>query len=115
MLDFKSSNRLKSKQDFDVVFRKGKRISHKYLSIIYVSNRFSQPRLGIVVKKIYFKQAVVRNKLRRVVRESFRHHKDRLKGLDIIVLLRSECIPLDNKTLRSDIDKLWQQVVSKPS
>jgi ribonuclease P protein component len=72
-----------------------------------------QARLGIIIAKQHVKKAVDRNAIRRVIRESFRHHKDRLKGLDIIVLLRSECTPLgDKKALRDNVDHLWQLVSS---
>jgi len=66
--------------------------------------------LGIIIAKHHLKRAVDRNLMRRLVRESFRQHKETLKGLDIIVLLRSKCTPLDKKALRDDIDNLWLQL-----
>ena len=67
--------------------------------------------LGIVVAKHHLKRAVDRNVVKRLVRESFRHHKESLKGLDIIVLLRSKCTPLDKTALREEIDNLWRQLI----
>jgi ribonuclease P protein component len=74
---------------------------------LYSPNQKPGPRLGIIIPKHHIKRAVDRNLIRRLVRESFRHQKESLKGLDIIVLLRSKCTPLDKKALRDDIDKLW--------
>lgn len=70
-----------------------------------------------MIGKRYLKKAVDRNRLRRVIRESFRYHQEALKGLDIIVLIRSECTPLGNsKALREEVDKLWQSIkLSKPA
>jgi ribonuclease P protein component len=98
------------------VFANPRKLSRKYLLALSHPNQQSHARLGIIVAKRYLKLAVDRNRLRRIIRESFRQHKETLKGLDIIVLLRSECTPLgDRKALRRDIDHLWQSVsLSKP-
>lgn len=80
---------------------------------LHKSNQKDHARLGIIVGKRYAKKAVQRNQLRRIIRESFRQHKESLKGLDIIVLLRSECTPLiDKKAWRANIDHLWQLIDS---
>lgn len=106
-------NRLSSEEDFKFVFAKPSKISARFLLVLYRKNTISVPRLGIIVKKQYLKRAVDRNTFRRLVRESFRMHKDLLKGLDIVVLLRSECTPLCKKTLRHDIDGIWPKLISK--
>jgi len=43
------------------------------------------PRLGIVVGKRAVRRAVDRNRLKRAIRESFRHEQHRLPSLDIVV------------------------------
>src|SRR5580658_3629003 len=114
MCEFSRKYRLVTKHDFQSVFAKPNKATHKFLLALYKPNQQLCPRLGIIIAKHYVKLAVNRNRLRRQVRESFRHHKDELKGLDIIILMRSECSPLDNKdnqTLRDDIDKLWQKLI----
>lgn len=67
-------------------------------------------KLGIIVPKQKTKSAVVRNQIRRIVRESFRHHKNLLKGWNIIVLLRSQWLTMDKKSLRQQVDQLWQRI-----
>jgi ribonuclease P protein component len=47
-------------------------------------------RVGTIVAKRYARKAVLRNKVRRLIRESFRHNKSLLAGLDLVVLLRYE-------------------------
>jgi ribonuclease P protein component len=107
MVGFSRKYRLANKQEFQFVFAKPYKITRKHLLILYRPNLEEHARLGIIIGKHHVKQAVDRNRLRRIVRESFRHHKDMLKGLDIIVLMRSECTPLGMKALRDDIDNLW--------
>jgi ribonuclease P protein component len=104
---FPRERRLTSKRDFQFVFAKPYKVSFKYLIALYRANSYAYPRLGVIIGKQHVRRAVDRNRLRRVVRESFRHHQEKLKGLDIIVLLRSQCTPL----LRDDVDTIWQQLV----
>jgi ribonuclease P protein component len=111
MVEFPRDHRLAKKHDFQFVFAKPHKATHKYLLALYRSNQKSHARLGIIIAKRYIKLAVQRNRLRRLVRESFRQHQNTLKGLDIVVQIRSECSPLDNKVLRNDIDRLWQMLI----
>lgn len=109
---YSRQNRLITKQDFALVFAKPlKTAQHCFLALCR-SNDSLQPRLGIIIKKSVIKQAIKRVRLRRIIRESFRAHKELLKGLDIIVLVRSECSP-QNKILREMVDKLWHAVKAK--
>jgi ribonuclease P protein component len=110
---FSRQYRLVSKQDFRAAFIKPHKIARKNLIVLYKSNQKSLARLGIVISKKYARRAVDRNLLRRVIRESFRQQKEALKGLDLIVLLRTECTPLDKKALRDDIGSLWQTLQAK--
>ena len=111
MLVFSQFHRLRHKQDFQFVFAKPSKTIHKYLLALYRTNALDHARLGIIVNKSHVKRAPDRNRIKRVIRESFRHHQQVLKGLDIIVLIRSECDTLDKKTLRDNIDTLWQKVM----
>jgi ribonuclease P protein component len=95
------------------VFANPSKIAHKYLIALYRLNTRSYARLGIIIGKQHLKRAIDRNLLRRIIRESFRYQKEALKGLDIIVVLRSECTPLDKKALRDNIDNLWQALLAK--
>ncbi len=47
-------------------------------------------RLGIVVAKKNVRLAVARNRLKRIVRESFRQQQDSLQGLDVVVIIKKD-------------------------
>lgn len=53
-------------------------------------------RLGIVVAKKNVKLAVARNRLKRIVRESFRLQQQSLHGLDIVVVIKKNFIQEPN-------------------
>lgn len=71
-------------------------------------------RLGIIIAKRYVKKAVLRNLIRRVIRESFRHTQDKLFGLDIVVLLKTTITKAEQKKLlKTNLEKQWQDLVKK--
>lgn len=113
---FSRTSRLLIKQDFQPVFANPRKTSYRYLLALYRPNQRLDARLGIVIAKNRVKKAVDRNLIRRIIRESFRHQRQALKGLDLIILLRSECTPIigekpDKKALRNDVDGLWQRLI----
>jgi ribonuclease P protein component len=114
-LSYSRQYRLVSKQDFQSVFATNPhKIKHQNVIALYRSNGLLHARLGVVISKAAIRRAVSRNWHRRVIRESFRQHKETLKGLDIVVLLRSECTTQSRKTWRENIDNIWQTIASKP-
>ncbi len=65
-------------------------------------------RLGVIVAKRVMKRAVDRNRVRRLIRESFRHHQQSLSGLDIVVLVRCNCSDKPSGVLLNCLKKQWQ-------
>lgn len=119
LLNFNRKYRLVRKQDFEFVFAKPSKSTRHSLLALYRPNTLAHPRLGIIVGKRHIRTAVVRNRCRRVIRESFRQFGDQLGGLDIVVMVRT-AIPALSKaagkqTLRHDIDTLWQALTPKAS
>jgi len=114
VFDFKKKNRLLSRPDFQAVFKHhSHKVTTQQFTVLLQSQQASHntdAKLGIIVPKQKTKHAVVRNRIRRVIRESFRHQKYLLKGWNIIVLLRSQCSTVDKKLLREKVDQLWRQV-----
>lgn len=108
--NFSKLLRLTKKIEFQAVFDKSQKVSQKHLLALYQANDKNHARIGIIVSKRIAKSAVTRNQIKRVVRESFRNHQARLKGLDIIVIARHQCDTLDKLKLREGIDKLWQKL-----
>ncbi len=72
------SERIKSKKIFECLFRQGKSLFYYPLKLVYVPlTENDQPPLlfGISVPKRLHKKAAVRNRIKRLVRESFRRNK----------------------------------------
>jgi len=82
-------NRLKKKKDFDEVFKKGKGIEGFFLFLKIKNNDLKESRFGFVVSQKVSKKAVVRNKIKRRLREVVASKKNFIKqGLDVVVLAK---------------------------
>lgn len=88
---FDAAHRLLQKDRFDHVVR-GDNISDRYFKVFYAGNSGENARLGIIASKRSFPRAVDRNRVKRLVRETFRRHGIRMQKLDLVVQAKKACI-----------------------
>ncbi len=74
-----SKNEILSAQELKNVFKTGKRLKGRGLGLYFVANRRQSSRFGVSVSKKYG-TAVQRNYAKRIVREVYRLHKDKLQA-----------------------------------
>lgn len=86
------------------------RVSLREMLLLVRVNGLDHPRLGIVVAKRNCRLASSRNRIKRLIRESYRHHQHTLAGLDIIVLARRGIADLDNATISRSLAKSWTRL-----
>lgn len=103
-------NRLKRREDFAQTFSKGAYAGYDGLSIKYASNSLEQSRIGFPVGKNYSKKAVVRNRVRRILREVCGQHLANLKpGFDIIVMIKPQNKNLEFQKTVDELKKVFQK------
>lgn len=84
----KFSDSLKKNSDFQKVYHSGKSFANKYLVVYILKNETQKNRLGISVSK-KVGNSVVRHRLTRLLRESYRLQEDRFQdGFDIVIIAR---------------------------
>lgn len=84
----KYSESLKKNKDFTVVYKEGKSYANKYLVMYVRENDLGKNRLGISVSK-KVGNSIVRHRLKRLIKESYRLQEDLFKcGIDIVVIAR---------------------------
>ena len=103
-------NRLKNKRDFDIVFKEGKGYKEDFLFLKARNNNLEFSRFGIVVGKKVSNKAVVRNKIKRRLREILKRKIDKLeKGVDIILITLPGIEKQEFKNLERRIEKILKK------
>lgn len=115
--DFSREKRLLTPRHFKAVFDSptGK-VPGKNLLILARENGLDHPRLGLVIGKKSAKLAVQRNRLKRLMRDSFRLNQQLLAGLDIVIVARKGLGEIENPELHQHFGKLWKRLArSRPT
>ena len=86
----KYSESLKKNKDFQQVYRHGTSKANRYLVMYVLDNQYMKNRLGISVSK-KVGNSVVRHRLTRLIRESYRLNEAEFENsLDIVVVARPQ-------------------------
>ncbi|CAG0908316.1 unnamed protein product, partial [Cyprideis torosa] len=107
---FPRSARLLTAGDYSRVFKRNKRYSDQYWTILVRRDETHPTQLGLAIAKKRAKRAVDRNKLKRVAREAFRHQKASLSGLQMVVMNRDAAAQASSADLRASLDVLLQKM-----
>lgn len=84
----KNYHSIRKTKDFGIVYNQGKSKANRYLVMYYKKNDLEYNRLGISVSK-KVGNSVVRHRITRLIRESYRLNQDNLKtGYDVVVIAR---------------------------
>lgn len=111
---FTKSLRLLHAAEYKRVFDEpGARSIDPNFTVLARSNGLTHARLGMAITRKNLKTAVARNRVKRIVRESFRQHQQTLAGLDIVVLSRSGLGERENPALFSALEQHWTRLVSR--
>lgn len=107
--------RLRRRADYLRCYRTGRR-RHGALAILYFApNQLGHPRLGITASR-KVGPAVVRQRIKRRIKEVYRRWKDRgkLPALDLVVHLKPEARQADFEALKSELLRLLSGVLPRP-
>ncbi|MFH1253060.1 MAG: ribonuclease P protein component [Candidatus Uhrbacteria bacterium] len=84
-------HRLRKAKEVEVVFTTGRSVFDPVCGFKFLKNNLSDSRFAVLVGNKISKSAVVRNRLRRQIREIIRLHLEKIRpGLDVIFIVRAE-------------------------
>jgi len=110
---FPRLRRLSKPDEYRQVFNDGLRFADNRFLVLAKPNSLAFARLGLAVSKKNSRRAVDRNRIKRVIRESFRIHQHRLSGLDLVVVTRQGIRRANNNDCFESLRLHWQRVADK--
>jgi ribonuclease P protein component len=103
--------RLLRRADFEKLSEDGNRIDSIYFTIVYSQNGLGRLRLGITVGK-RVGRAVIRNRVKRLVREHFRLRKALFSdSYDVNVIAKSGTSDLSSREIRVALEAIIQDML----
>ena len=109
---FPRSARLITPEAFKNVFKKAKKLHFKEFTVYVLQNNLSESRLGLAISKKSAKKAVSRNLIKRIIRDSFRLRRNKLKGWDIVFVSRFAAVQLSKAELEVFTKNVWKRLGS---
>lgn len=97
--------RLTKRNDFLRIKAEGERLYSRNLIIYYLPNSLNHPRLGVTVSKKVSKKAVIRNKIKRRMREIFRINQHNLSSTDILIIAKFHSLTATYQELEANFIK----------
>ncbi len=109
-------HRLTEKRAFREIFEKPSVASDPYFKILARPNGQDCSRLGMAVSRKVDRRAVQRNRLKRLIRESFRQSVAAgviVTAADFMVLPRAQAVTISNKEVFEHLSRLWKHISRK--
>ncbi|MGM0501535.1 MAG: ribonuclease P protein component [Bacillota bacterium] len=101
------NEKLKKTYQFKNVYNNGKSYANRFVVLYVLKNNKQTNRIGYSVSKKIGK-AVVRNRVKRLLREAYRNNKDRIeKGFDLVFIARNPIINASYQQIEQAINHLF--------
>ncbi|MBS0613844.1 MAG: ribonuclease P protein component [Proteobacteria bacterium] len=113
MLGFEARKRLTQPAEFSTVKKSGRRFSDVLFVISAMHNQRAHARLGLAIATRVFGTAVARNRVKRLIRESFRQHQHALPAVDITVAARDAARTASAAQLRASLETSWKNIAER--
>jgi len=104
---FTINNRLLDAAAFGRVFDKATRSRDQLFTVLCRRNQTSIGRLGLAISKKHCRRATERNRIKRIIRESFRQQQALLSGLDVVVINQPGATTASRQDITDSLDKHW--------
>lgn len=107
---FRRQHRLSLKSDFTRVFRNSRRSADRLFVVLARRGAANGPRLGMAISLKATGHAVARNRIKRLVRESFRQHRAELPALDLVVMARPGVARESSARIAGSLHTHWNRI-----
>ena len=107
MSSLAKENRIVKSSDFKAVYQNNQIVVKGQYFIVLTFYCSEASKVGFVASKKVSKKAVVRNKLKRIMRQSARLKGQQISGFKTVVIAKFNAGDVANSKLFIDLDKLW--------
>jgi ribonuclease P protein component len=104
--------RLRRPEDFAALRTSSGRAGGRCFHLRYRDNALGHARLGLAISKRVSKRAVERNRIKRLLRESFRRVRHQLPAVDMMVMAREQAAGVPGSQLLAELDGLWKKLLA---
>ena len=104
--------RLLKPGDFAALRTASRRLNARHFIAEFAPNNRAGCRLGQAVSRRVSKRAVDRNRIKRLIRDSYRHMRLQLPAIDILLIARTSAVQTPAATLREDLSILWAKLAA---
>ena len=99
---------IKKNYQFRWIIKKGKKVNKKTVRVFITNNKEKKNKMGIAIKK-NIKSAILRNRVKRVIREVYRLEEKKLKQhYNIIICFNTDSVNYND--IYSDIKKAFYEL-----
>lgn len=108
----RGAQKLRSAAEFERARKSRERRADALFVLQWVGNTRAQARIGMAVSARAVGGAVGRNRVRRLIRESFRLRRGQLPAVDVFVTARTAARAATNAEIFASLGRLWQEIPS---
>ena len=110
MNKFDKTRRLQTKTEYNCVFSQANKTVTEELILLHRKNGLEHARIGLALSKKKIAKAHERNRVKRLLRESFR--QQRLPAVDVIFLAKRNTTEQTNVAINNQLSQTWGQINS---
>ena len=108
---FNKTRRLLNKSDYDDVFNQAQKVVTPEFIVLYRNNTIGHARLGLALSKKTIAKAHDRNRVKRLLRETFRNRL--LPAVDVVILARRGVANVENSKMINKLGNIWDKLCGK--
>ena len=102
-----------NKLNFNDVLSSNTRSEDELFSVFFVKNKANLCRLGVSLPKKTITKATKRNKIKRIIKNSFNVFFQATKGIDVVVRAKKEPQPNTGDKILQSLDQHWKTIMSQ--
>ena len=106
--------RLRTPKEFQHVYRSKQWGGSEHHTFNALANELvdkTTSRLGVTVSKKVAKQAVVRNRIKRQIKEFYRLRSESISNIDLVITAKPSCAKASDFDRQQSLEQLWDKIL----